>query len=73
MTKANEKIIAYHMARLKDKNPQVRLQSIKELSELGDEDTLSILEDLYKSDPDGDVRKAAQEAGRAIFIKNSKK
>lgn len=73
MTKAGEKLIAYHLARLKDKNRQVRLQTIHELEQLGDVDVLDALQEIFKSDPDAEVRKAAQEAGRSIFLKNNAK
>ncbi len=73
MTKAAAKILAYHMSRLKDKNPQVRLQSIHELQQLSDPDALDTLQEVFKTDPDPEVRKAAQEAGRAIFLNNHAK
>ncbi|MFN8373535.1 MAG: HEAT repeat domain-containing protein [Anaerolineae bacterium] len=73
MTKAVEKLLAYHMARLKDKNRQVRLQSIHELEQLEDPDALDALQDVFKNDPDPEVRKAAQNAGRTIFLKNNAK
>lgn len=73
MTKAAAKILAYHLARLKDKNKQIRLQSIHELQQLNDPEALGALQDVFKNDVDPDVRKAAQEAGRAIFIANNVK
>ena len=65
----NQKLVAYHIARLKDKNAAVRLKSIHELVELGDPSALDVLHDLYQNDPDFEVRKAAQEAGRVLFLK----
>jgi HEAT repeat protein len=73
VTKAAAKILAYHLARLKDKNKQIRLQSIHELQQLNDPEALGALQDVFKNDVDPDVRKAAQEAGRAIFIANNVK
>jgi HEAT repeats len=73
VTKAAAKILAYHIARLKDKNKQIRLQSIHELEQLNDTDALGVLQDVYKNDVDADVRKAAQDAGRTIFIANNAK
>ena len=73
MTKAVEKLLAYHVGRLKDKNRDIRLKSIEELQHLGDSDALAPLQELFKTDPDPEVRKAAQEAGRAIFLKNTAK
>lgn len=66
----NKKLVTYHIARLKDKSADVRLKSIRELAELGDPEALDILQQTYRSDPDLAVRKAAQDAGRAIFLRN---
>ena len=63
------KVIEYHMARLKDKRPDVRLNAIKELELIAAPETLDALRAVYENDEDGSVRKAAQEAGRAIFLK----
>lgn len=68
-----KRLIEYHCARLKDKNRDVRLKAIKELELLGHADALDALRDVYDTDDDREVRKAAQDAGRAIFLKlNSK-
>jgi hypothetical protein len=69
MTTSNKRIVAYHISRLHDKNRDVRLKSIAELALIPDEDALSALRTLVENDIDTEVRKAAQEAGRAIFIK----
>jgi len=69
----NKKLVAYHVGRLKDKNVDVRLKSIEELKELGDPEALDALQEVYKHDSDPVVRKAAQEAGRALFVKNQHK
>lgn len=65
----DKRIISYHLSRLQDKNRDVRLKAIHELGLLGDPDTLEALQEVFRSDPDPDIRKAAQEAGRAIFVK----
>ena len=65
----NKKLVTYHIARLKDRNVDVRLSSIHELAELGDPEALGALQEAFKTDPDIHVRKAAQEAGRLIFVK----
>jgi HEAT repeat protein len=65
-----KRMVAYHISRLKDKNPAVRLKSISELALLGDPDALEALQEVYESDDDSEVRKAAQEAGRSIFLKS---
>lgn len=64
-----KRIVAYHIARLKDKSADVRLKAIAELSELADAEALAALETVVKSDPDTEVRKAAQQAGRDIYRK----
>ena len=68
----NAKIVAYHIARLKDRSAEVRLKSIHELAELGDPAALDALQETFRADSDLEVRKAAQEAGRAIFLKSQK-
>jgi len=65
----NKRILAYHLSRLKDKNPEVRLKTIHELRLLGDPDALEALQSLYENDSNREVRRAAQEAGRIIFLK----
>jgi len=69
MTTSNKRIVAYHISRLQDKSRDVRLKSIAELALMVDEEALTALRALVEKDPDTEVRKAAQEAGRAIFIK----
>jgi HEAT repeat protein len=64
-----KRIVEYHIGRLQDKDPNVRLKSIHELALLGDADTLEALQAVYQNDADERVRKAAQEAGRTIFLK----
>lgn len=72
MSAVTKQLVKYHIARLQDKDPNVRLKSIKELELLADADALEPLEQLFKTDSDAEVRRAAQEAGRVIFrsIKN---
>ncbi len=65
----NKKLVTYHISRLKDKSPEVRLKSIQELAELGDPEALEPLQEAFRTDPDLEVRKAAQEAGRVIYNK----
>lgn len=67
MSSMSKKILAYHIARLKDKNKDVRIKSIQELIALSDREALPALEALYKSETDPEVRKIAQEAGLKIF------
>jgi HEAT repeat protein len=66
-------LLEYHLARLKDKNSEVRLKSINELRLLADPAAMEPLEQVFRTDSDPEVRKAAQEAGREIFIKQKSK
>lgn len=63
------RVVAYHIARLKDKNPEVRINSARELGLIGDPEALPALEDLFRMETDPLVRKAAQDAGLAIYKK----
>ena len=65
----DKRIVDYHIGRLQDKNRDVRLRAINELALLGDPGALEILQDVFQNDPDAEVRKAAQSAGRTIFLK----
>lgn len=67
------KLIAYHLERLKNNLMQTRLDAINELRLLGDPRALEALEQLYRSDPEEEVRKAAQQAGREIYMKSHQK
>jgi HEAT repeat protein len=68
---AVKRIVEYHISRLKDKNPEVRLKAIKELELLADPDALDALGEVFANDPHPDIRKAAQDAGRVIFLKRN--
>jgi HEAT repeat protein len=65
-----KRVVQYHIARLKDKRPDIRLQAIRELELLADPDALAPLKVVYTNDEDPEVRRVAQEAGRTIFLKN---
>jgi HEAT repeat protein len=67
------RVVDYHIGRLKDKSPEVRLKSINELKLLGDPAALEPLEQVYRNDPEPEVRKAAQAAGLEIFLKQKQK
>ncbi|MFW5691872.1 MAG: HEAT repeat domain-containing protein [Chloroflexota bacterium] len=66
-----KRVLQYHINRLKDKRPEIRLDAIRELELLGDPDALEPLRAVYDRDEDIQVRKAAQRAGRAIFLSNN--
>jgi len=63
----NQKLLEYHIGRLKDKRAEIRLQSIQELILLNDAGALEALRNVYATDGDAEVKKVAQEAGRIIF------
>ncbi len=69
---ATERLITYHMARLKDKNPGVRIKSIEELALLGATEAYPAMEEMFRTDPVTEVRRAAQKAGRVLFLKIQK-
>ena len=66
---AVERMIAFHLERLKDKNAAVRLKSIEELTLLGATGALEALENVFRNDPDETVRLAAKKAGRTLYFK----
>ena len=66
-------VLDYHIGRLKDKNPDVRARSAYELGLLGDPSVLPILEELYRTETDPTVKRAAQNAGWAILSNNQAK
>ncbi|MDQ7024557.1 MAG: HEAT repeat domain-containing protein [Anaerolineae bacterium] len=65
-----KKLVEYHISRLKDKNPAIRLVAIQELELLADMESLEVLQDVFNNDPDEEVRRVAQQAGRTIFLKH---
>jgi len=67
------RLVEYHIMRLQDKSMEVRLKSINELRLIADPAAMEPLEQLFRTDPEAEVRKAAQEAGREIFLKNRSK
>lgn len=69
MPSATEKMISYHISRLKDKSPQIRVKSIEELALLEATEAYPVLEELFRTDPEPDVRAAAQKAGRVLYLK----
>ena len=72
LTSNQKKLIQYHLARLKDRRPEARLEAINELTELGDRDALPALQALFETDPDISVRRAAQHTGRLIYLRTLK-
>ena len=68
-----QKLINYHLSRLKNKSSEVRLSAIQELETIGNHEVLAILEQVYRTDTDETVREAAQIAGRKLFVRLTKK
>lgn len=69
MTTSVKRIVAYNISRLKDKSREVRLKAIQDLAQYPDEEALDALKLVVEKDSDVEIRKAAQEAGRALFLK----
>jgi DUF1009 family protein len=70
MQSSEDKVIQFHIARLKDKNPDVLTKTIQELERFGAkaDAALPILEELFRTSDDVGVKKAAQQAGRSIYL-----
>jgi HEAT repeat protein len=65
----SSRLLEYHLSRLKDKSPQARINAIQELVHIGDTSVLEALQEVFKNDPDEEVRRTAQKAGRELFLK----
>jgi hypothetical protein len=67
-----DQVVQFHISRLKDKQPEVVIKTIRELVLLGEksEPALPHLEELYKNSPYDEVKDAAQKAGLLIFQKS---
>lgn len=59
--------IAVWVKRLRDPQIEVRQTAIRALEDIGDSDALVPLAIVYATDPDPDVRRLAQKAGKAIY------
>lgn len=70
MASTHKKILRYHIGRLQDRQREVRLASIRELEDMGDPEALESLQKVFDTDVDIEVRRAAQAAGRNIFLKS---
>ena len=67
MKTSTERLIDYHLARLNDRDPQVRIKSINELALLDAVGALEALETVYRTDSEQSVRRAAQIAGKKLY------
>jgi hypothetical protein len=72
MPSSEDKMIDFHISRLKDKQVDVLLRTIEELERLGAKASraLPALEQLFKTSPDPNVKAAAKRAGYNIFMKS---
>lgn len=70
MASTQKKILQYHIARLQNRQRDVRLASIHELEDMGDPDALAPLQRVFETDSDIEVRRAAQSAGLKIYRKS---
>jgi len=70
MASSLDKIIEFHISRLKDKNPEVRLRAIEELLALKAKaaPALDALRECYETSEEPEVKTAAQKAGYEIFV-----
>lgn len=70
MASSIEKIVDYHAARLRDRRPEVRLESIAELQTLGAAaaPALEALRICCETAEEEEVREAARQAGYVIFM-----
>lgn len=69
---SRQRMIDYHMARLRDRRAEIRLEAIHELVLLEAVEALEALETVFKMDEDAAVREAAREAGRKLFLLHKK-
>lgn len=63
-----QRIIEYHLSRLREGSKAARLDSIQQLMLLQAVEALDALRVIVETDDDTDVRRAAQEAGRHLFL-----
>ncbi len=62
-----ERLIEYHLLRIKQGNKAARLDSIEQLILLEAVEALDSLRVVVEQDEDLEVRRAAQQAGRHLF------
>lgn len=71
MSDQRQRMVDYHLSRLKDKRPEVRIKAIEELVLLDAVEAMDALKEVFEQDADVDVRKAAQRAGRELFTRST--
>jgi HEAT repeat protein len=62
----NERITIW-VERLKHPHPEIRKKAIEALEAIGEPDSLLPLAVCYTQDPDPEIRKLAQQAGKLIY------
>lgn len=55
------------VGRLQNPDREIRLEAIRQLELIGGEDVLGPLARVYATDPDPEVRRLAQQAGKHIY------
>jgi HEAT repeat protein len=63
-----QRVIAYHLARLQDKKPNVRLDAVQQLILLNVDETFAALQEAFSNDTDAAVRDATRSYLAARFI-----
>ena len=72
MASSQQKVVQFHISRLKDKNPEVLLRTIQELAAFGADaaEALPILEQVYRNHDDPQIKRAAQLGRCCNFQRN---
>ena len=65
---SRQRMIDYHLTRLKDRRSSIRLEAIHELLLLEAFEAMDALEAVFRTDTDAEVRDAARKAGRDLFL-----
>ncbi len=68
-----ERLIEYHLLRIKEGSKAARLDSIEQLVLLEAVEALEVLRSVVENDEEVEVRRAALEAGRRLFLLTLKK
>ena len=62
-----QRLVDYHVKRLKNKRDDIRLEAIQELIQLDAIEALADLEFVYRNDTNDTVRRAAKNAGKTLY------
>lgn len=72
-TTARSLLVENYIDRLKSGDVPARSEAIDRLEQLNADESLDILQKVYSSDDDAEVRRLAQKAGRTIFMNTRQK